>query len=82
MQNYTHKKCIKPPYIYIYIYIYTYTQVFSLLKAGIAVSNPAERVESRLWRLLCYAGSNICDRLTTRSEGSYRVCVCVCVWCV
>jgi hypothetical protein len=24
-------------------------------------------------------GSGLCDELITRSEGSYRVCVCVCV---
>jgi len=36
-------------------------------------------MNSRLWRLLCYAGSGICDSLITRSEGYYWVCVCVCL---
>jgi hypothetical protein len=27
--------------------------------------------------VLCYVGSGLCDKLITRSEESYRVCVCL-----
>ena len=52
-------------------------------------SNSAGNVYIRLFSLLCYVGSGLCDELSTCSEDSYRVhacararvrvCVCVCV---
>jgi hypothetical protein len=33
----------------------------------------------RLLCLLCFVGSGLCDGLITRSEESYRVCVCLIV---
>jgi hypothetical protein len=52
--------------------------VFSLLSAEIAGSSSAEGTEcSSLVFVVCCVVSGLCDGLTTRSEESYRVCVCV-----
>jgi hypothetical protein len=45
--------------------------------AGIAGSNLSEDMDVTLF--VCCAGRGLCDELVTRSEQSYRVCVCVCV---
>jgi hypothetical protein len=29
--------------------------------------------------VLCFVGNGLCDKLITRSEDFYRVCVCVCM---
>ena len=51
--------------------------VCSLLIAGIAGLNPAERCSS-LVLVACCVGSGLCDEPITPSEESYRVCVCLC----
>jgi hypothetical protein len=47
--------------------------------AGGVGSNPAENVVVRLVFVVCCVISGLCDKLITRSEESYRVCVFVCV---
>jgi hypothetical protein len=54
------------------------TYLCSRLIAGIAGSNPTEGMEVRPL-CLCCVGSGLCDGLTTRSQETYRVFVCVCV---
>ena len=54
--------------------------VSSRLTAGVAGSNPAESGVSSLVHVVCCVGSDLCDELITRSEESYWVCVCVCVF--
>jgi hypothetical protein len=47
------------------------------LISGIAGSNPSESMDVRLlFFVVCCVGSDLCDDIITRSEESYRVCVC------
>jgi hypothetical protein len=52
--------------------------VCSSLIAGKAVKNP-KGMDVCLLFVVCCVGSGLCDRLITRPEESYGVCVCVCV---
>lgn len=54
--------------------------ICSRLTVGIKGSDPAEYIDVRVLCVLCVvSGSGHCDRLVTRSEEPYRVCVCMCV---
>ena len=54
-------------------------QLCSRMSVGIEGSNPDESMVIRPFCLLCFG---LCNGLITRSEKSYRVCVCVCVFYV
>jgi len=60
--------------------VYSEAQACSTSIVGISCSNPTVAMDVPL--LMCCVGSGLCDELITRSEQSYRVCVCVCVLCV
>ena len=53
--------------------------VCSRLIAGIVFSNPAQYIIFLSYMSVCCEGGGLCGGLITRPEGSYRVCVCVCV---
>ena len=50
--------------------------VYGRFIAEIAGSNCAQGMDVRL---LCCVRSGLCDGLISLSEGSYRVCLCVCM---
>jgi hypothetical protein len=56
-------------------------QVCSRFIRGVAGSNLAKGMDVRILCLLCCVGSDLRDKLITRSEESYSVCVsnCVCL---
>ena len=38
------------------------------------------QIPLKAWMFVCCVGSGLCNKLISRSEESYPVCVCVCVW--